>query len=624
MVTAKKQKLVQENPFYGLKSLFALHQNQGNSNTASLITPAWNESKSEKERRELFHVINFATGDIANRQHNLFGKTKVESGGNSANEQWIVYLKWLLNNNEKQFINFLPLMVEYVGLRELTTYQIKTQKGKNKTTGTWGLLRDIQAKPKVYNALLELLVTFIDGNNPFNKTLVAKFVKIPRYSKRQAFDRKTGSKKGTRKLLSDTVYKMEVYHRLVNDLSAKKGWGVTVNEKFVEFTGYRNWQKQYNKDFEFVLFSTNKILDFDQEQFTNWLNVLPSGGRFAVRRRLLTKENKVKNEKWSKLSKWFLDWEKAKETLQQTQRVLEEKAKNEGLNHEEQETLKKVKKEAKVTTGASNLFKYIDDFVNGNVNDVTIQSILDKVVFDVPVLPIIDCSGSMSGRPTQLARLMTTLILTKNPSSHENVLFTFGTHASVYSDGSTGTDAPNRFMKGKSTTVINKLIDRTDTFMNNFNKVSMFVNSNQGGTNFSGIPEKMREWVNSASDEETKNQRKEQILEYPVFLLVSDGDLNNSTTPTKSFIDFQMKMKQWFGWEGVVILWNVPKYGDGASDKSDYLENVENVIHLSTYNLSTINQVFTKINDIDIIDVYTSLKSLYESNRYNPVKMATL
>lgn len=83
--------------------------------------------------------------------------------------------------------------------------------------------------------------------------------------------------------------------------------------------------------------------------------------------------------------------------------------------------------------------------------------------------------------------------------------------------------------------------------------------------------------------------------------------------------DFVHKMKQWFGWNGVIVMWDVPKYGDSIN-KSGYFDNIENVIHISTYNISTINQIFTKIDDLDVIDIYTPLKSLMMSNRYQLVK----
>lgn len=83
--------------------------------------------------------------------------------------------------------------------------------------------------------------------------------------------------------------------------------------------------------------------------------------------------------------------------------------------------------------------------------------------------------------------------------------------------------------------------------------------------------------------------------------------------------EFMMKMKQWFGWNGVVVMWDIPKHTD-TMDKSGYFDNIEGVIHVTTYNLSTINQIFTKIHDLDVIDIYTPLKSLMMSDRYDPIK----
>ena len=38
------------------------------------------------------------------------------------------------------------------------------------------------------------------------------------------------------------------------------------------------------------------------------------------------------------------------------------------------------------------------------------------------------------------------------------------------------------------------------------------------------------------------------------------------------------------------------------------------------YNLGIINQIFTNIHDLDVIDVYQDLKSLHASNRYQIIK----
>ena len=95
--------------------------------------------------------------------------------------------------------------------------------------------------------------------------------------------------------------------------------------------------------------------------------------------------------------------------------------------------------------------------------------------------------------------------------------------------------------------------------------------------------------------------------------------LNTLPGQAASLRHFMMRMKQWFGWDGIVVIWDVPKYGDSIN-KNGYFDNIENVIHITTYNLSTINQLFTKLDDLDIVDIYTELKAIYSSNRYELVK----
>lgn len=516
----KKQKLVSENPYYGLEALFAMYHNK-TKNISSYLVNAWNEAKDSELYKALFHVICFSIGDITNRHHNIFGKSKIEQGGESMNESWIVYLQWLIKHDPNQFVRFIPLIVEYVGLRELVTWQIRTSKKSKKIESVWGLLGIIQTNKICYDGLINYLIKSINGNNPFIKHQIAKYVKIPRHSKRILKD-KQGVVKGKRNLQPNTTAKMQVYGSLVSTLSERMSWLTTVKETHVEYTGYRNWQKQYNQDLEFVLFSTHKINEFDKEQFTNWLNSLPSGARYRVQRRLFD-HNSDPITKWSKFAKWFREWEASKKDNQSQQRVLELKEKTQGLTEVEKETLYKVKKDAKVTTGAKPLYDYIDGLINGKANQIAIDAIVSKTTFNVPILPIVDISGSMTGRPIIIARLLATLALLKNPTTHENLLFTFATNSDCITDGNTGVISTNRFMTGQSTT-IKKLIDREASFITNFNNLSGHIHAKGGNTNISGMAVKIKQWVDSASTIEERNQRIEQINDYQVFLVISDGD----------------------------------------------------------------------------------------------------
>lgn len=621
-MSLNKTKTVNENPFYNRRELFSLYQNGTKSSISSMLDEAWRECVT-KEGKELFHSICFSIGDITNREHNIFRQKhiKAEGGGNSAVSSWIEYLTWLINKDEAQFIKFLPLIVEYVGLRELTTYQIKTEKFKKNVSSIFGLLPLIQSKESTNKALIDLLESFVRGNNPFQKMQVAKFCHIPRYSKRIKTD-KEGNKLGMRELQLSTKNKMKAYEKLITDLSMRMGWEIKVTPSYTNFIGYRTWQKEYNGELEYVLFATKKILDFDQEQFLVWLNQLPSGARYAVKRRIMDGEGKLKDESYSKLYDWYNLWEKAKLDAQQEKRELEVKAQTQVLSEEDKAKLAKVSKEAKVTTGGKSLADYVTDFTQGKVDDITVDAIVSKTKFEVPVLVVADCSGSMSGRPTNVARLLTTLALTKNPLN-ESLLICFGTTAKVYTDGSEGWNKSNRFMQGQSVKV-GKLVDKTKKFMTNYTNISNFVNSDMGGTTFASVAKEMDSWVGLATNEAEKKQRIEQINQYPVFLVVTDGDFNSDRSQAQSLMAFRTYMLQKFGWDGVVVVWDVPKSGDGSNvNKSGYYDSIPNTIHITTFNISVINSIFTKIDDLDVIDIYTPLKSLHMMERYRLVREAT-
>ena len=75
------------NPFFGLRSCLELYQSASKGSIpAGLLDRCWTEVQSNKENREMFFSLLFSFGDITARQHNLFGKRKVDSGGNAQRE----------------------------------------------------------------------------------------------------------------------------------------------------------------------------------------------------------------------------------------------------------------------------------------------------------------------------------------------------------------------------------------------------------------------------------------------------------------------------------------------------------------------------------------------------------
>ena len=204
-------------------------------------------------------------------------------------------------------------------------------------------------------------------------------------------------------------------------------------------------------------------------------------------------------------------------------------------------------------------------------------------------------------------------------SDTDNILIGFGTNSEVYSTNSAGITRKNQFMAGVKT-YVQKLIDRTKSFSWNFDNLSSLIYPNLGGTNFSSVAHKLKEWVELSSEAE-KLVRIEHIQEQQVFIVISDGDFNNMPGAKASLMDFLSKMNHWFGWNGAVLIWEV---GDYKKDTPSMFEDVPNVFHKFGWNISSINSLFTGIHDLDVLDIYTDLHSLYKSNRYQKILEATI
>ena len=632
----KQDELRKENPFYGLKGLFSLVHNE--KNVSPYLNEAWNESKDDKERRELFNIIMFNIGSV-DRPNNVYRKNKVDNGGKSLNDQWLVYLKFLLKNNVKQFIEFLKfrpevgcsLFFEFVSPREFMYYQIRTTPKTKKVIGSWGLLKEIidNNDKSIYETLLDTIENYIRNGSEFQRWQMAKMIHTPKYSQRQKKDKEGKIVEGGRQLQKETRDKFHVYETLCEDISKRMEWYVIDYDNNKKYTGLLEWRKEFIKNTEYVLFSTRNISKKDQTEFLEWLNILPAGSRYRVKRRI---NNPVSGIKWKTLKEWFDAWETFKKNAQAQTRVLEEKAKTVGLNEDEKVELAKVKKDAKVTTGADTIGKHATDFLENigenKVDTVTIDALIAKSKSDVAVLLDVDISGSMgmSGMirgksyfPRDAARLISTTVMLNNPPSHRDLMFTFGDYTNCYTNNSKGIMKSNRFMEGKSV-VIENLVDPTKTFMENYRNMSNIIGSNGGSTNVAGLADKLKEWVD-ASDGISKSTKIEQILGYQVILIVSDNEFNNNSTQQSSLMSVKHKLLQYFGWNGVIVVWDT---AIDSKNKSHYFDNMENVVHVAGTDPNILDQIFGKISDVDIIDIYTILNSMYKNTRYNLVRQFTI
>ena len=621
-----KMSATNDNPFYGkvaIKNLLNVAKTvTSKSQMFSYLDQAWNECKNDKTLREGFFIVCFSIGDITNRQHNIFEKQDVDNGGEACRPQMMWILAWIRKNQPTQYYKFMfnRIITEFISWFAILAGQVRTTKGKknidSQATETYSALKEHDL-----NKVAEFIADRLKNGSLIDKIMLAKWLVKPRLSKRQKVDRTTKEKIGTRELQSITKENMQTKVNLYRILSEIMNWEIIYHPKNIQFKGLENFKKEYNQNLESVLFSTKSICNLDKEQFFKLLNECPSGARYRIQRRLSTADNQCKGKWFNKqtgtdLGVWFHDWEDFKTEKQKEQRELTEKVRQGIASDYEKKQLQQVKKEAKVTTGATSLMDQLKELMSGKANNLVIQSVMDKIKFEVPVLVVSDCSGSMTGLPTWIARLLTTVTMLKNPSPDlDNLLVRFGSSCEFITDNSKGTIQQNRFMTSKST-VVDKLIDRTKDFTWNFNNLSKFVNSNMGGTYFSTVSEKLTSWVNEIS--EFRQHRIEQLQQYPVIVVVSDGDMNSDYSAGESMNRFMNGMRQ-LGWNGVVVVWNV-KEGVREGSYNDKFANVPNCIHYYGYNLGIINQIFTNIHDLDVIDVYQDLKSLHASNRYQIIK----
>lgn len=600
-----------ENPFYGLRNCLKLQQASTNTITVPLINDAWNEVKNKKELRELFFSILFSIGDITNRQHNIFKGKKTDGGGTANREAFFTITNWLWSTNKKQFIKFLnaQLFNEYSCFDVLFRNRVQTKGAK--VLKVYSAFAD-----KEYcKVLLDYTYAVINGTNPFNKLLVAKFLSIPRTSKR----------KGHKKMLPETKKVMNDKMAFLAELSKLMGWEVTY------LKGYREWRKQYNGTLESVLFTTGKINEFAKDEFIDWFGKLPAQARFRVKNRILYSEKETENPngvkmsvfKWDKFQPWIKEWETYKEEKQFEQRVLEEKVRQGQASEEDKVKLEKVKKEAKVTVGSTNFQELYNDICQGKVDKLKLESFINKVNLPYNSLVIIDDSGSMSGAPFAFASFIAAVCLCKNPDDDgRNLIGMFNSRSHWHSFIDSTANSKNSILRSQvAKTKATPLVDPSKSFFENYQKISSFLNSKfqGGGTRISEIPKGLHEAC----------QRNSEILDalraYPVWTIISDGEWNNMYSPESSINDFFRLCENYFGFRPYIVAMDIVdgRWYQPSSLKADRFAGIDNMIYIPS-NPAMIEQFLTNFKDMDTFDVYTPLLSMYRSNRYQLVRENTL
>lgn len=597
-----------DNPFYGLRNCLTLFQSTGGSINTTLLDACWDEVKNDRQKKEMFFSLLFSIGDITARQHNIFGNTKRDSGGNANREGFYVAFEWLKEKHFNQFVKFLNagLFNEYTCFDLLFRSRVQTKGNK--------VLRvfDIFSVASYRKALAEYIYAVVNGTNAFNKHLVAKFLTIPRLSKRS----------GHKKMLPETRRVMENKSKFLMELSDLVGWEYEAKPNYINFTGYRAWRKEYNKELESVLFSTGEILKYDKTEFLNWFDRLPAQARFRVKNRILYSKTADEEQKWTGLKAWYEEWEKYKTEKQAEQRVLEEKIRQGQASIEDQEKLEKVKKQAKVTVGATNFKDLYQDICRGNVDRLKLESFMNKVNLPYNSLVIIDDSGSMRGAPFNFATFIASACLVKNPDDDgRNLLGFFDNYSHWYSYiDATAKATSNSLLRRNVAKVSPKpFVDPHKSFYDNFMEINAFCTAKfrGGGTNISSIPEGLH----------TQCERNPQILDalkaYPVWTIVSDGEWNNLYSPEASINDFMRKCEKYFGFKPFIIAIDIAEGSWTTSERlqrtADRFSGIDNMIYIPS-NPAMIEQFLTNFKDMDVFDVYTPLQSMYRSNRYDLVR----
>ena len=604
------------NPFYGMRNCLTLMQKSNCELNEGLLNAAYNECKT-KEQKEMFYSLLFSIGDITARQHNIFKGIKRDSGGNANREGFATIIEWMWKFQNKQFLRFLNkgLFEEYTCLDHLLKNRVQTIKNTNKVLKVYNILDNKEYR----KAIIEHLYSIIKGTNTFNKLLVAKFLTLPRLSKRQRH----------KQMLPVTKKVMENKILLLKELSDLLRWEYTINGNIVNFKGYRQWRKSYNNNLESVLFSTDRIKAFSKDEFIKWLDIIPSQARFRVHNRLYnsTVEDKsnpniISSEKTYKypiLKEWYEEWENYKTKKQEEQRILEEKVRQNQATEEDIIKLNKVKKEAKVTVGATSFSELYKDICTGNIDKLKLESFINKVNLPYNSLVIVDDSGSMMGGPFNFATFIASVCLVKNPDdTARNLLgfFNVKTHWHGYMDRKVKTQY-NCFVRPEITSIKpTPFVDPKLSFYDNYLNIKSFCNAAfEGGcTYIDSIPDGLNLHCKEYPEV------LDTIKSYPVWTIISDGCWNQLPSPEASMNDFMRKCENYFGFKPFIVAIDIR---NGRNLDAARFSGIDNMIYIPS-NPAQIEQFLTNFKDMEVFDVYTPLQSIYRSNRYDLIRKEVL
>ena len=595
-----------QNPFYGMRNCLNLLNNADKTGIMpAMLDNCWDECDT-KEKKEMLFSLLFSIGDITNRHHNIFGKKKVDNGGNANREGFFTILQWMWHNHREQFLKFLNagLFNQYQCFDSLFVNRVKTHKGKVLN------IRSVFMDEEYCTELLGFVIKTIQTGSDFDKHLIAKFLTPPRLSKR----------KGHKQMLPQTKLIMEAKGKFFIRLSKLMGWEYEVKGNIMNFKGYRRWRKKYNKSLESVLFSTHKINEFDETQFIEWFDKLPAQARFRVKNRVLYSKDSKDNLKWDKFRNAIVHWENFKAEKQKEQRILEEKVRQGNATIEDKAKLAQVKKEAKVTTGAVTFKDLYDQICRNNVDELKLESFIqNKVNLPYNSLVIVDASGSMSGAPFNFAAFIAAVCLVKNPDDDaRNMLGMFSDRTNWYTRiDAAADDTPNYLWRRSIARSISPkpFVNPMLSFMDNYKNIRDFMDVmfDGGYTNISSLFESIKHKL-----DEHDSSVIDGFKQYPVWTIISDGEWNNLSSPEASVNDLLTRCERELGFKPFIVAIDIANPNILRSGIERF-SGIENLIYIPA-NPAQIEQFLCNFKDMEVFDIYTPLQSLHRSNRYSLVR----
>ena len=103
------------------------------------------------------------------------------------------------------------------------------------------------------------------------------------------------------------------------------------------------------------------------------------------------------------------------------------------------------------------------------------------------------------------------------------------------------------------------------------------------------------------------------------------GEWNNLRSPEASIGEFMRKCQNYFGFKPYIVAIDIddPSYVARWQGNAERYSGIENFMYIPG-NPAQIEMFLTNFRDIEIMDIYAPLQSIYRSNRYELVREATL